>query len=207
MEKWDVLLFYAINHARFPIFDKIFPFFTSKHAFLVFFFVFLGVVISRFLRMYLAKGRCGELRRKAIFSSLLSFLFLVAGYGLSDFSCGRVLKPLFKRERPFASLEKVYYYTPERKFVLLEAPLSQKTLSFPSCHATNAGFLTAYVFFMKKQTLIITLPTALLIGLSRVYLGHHFPFDVLGGFFFGGILGTILGTISGRIMKSYGRGL
>jgi undecaprenyl-diphosphatase len=58
-----------------------------------------------------------------------------------------------------------------------------------------------------RQTLFLTLPTAILIGLSRVYLGHHFPFDVLGGFFFGSILGIVLAIISGRITKNYGRRL
>jgi undecaprenyl-diphosphatase len=194
MESFDIALFYLINHARSPFFDAILPFFTSPYAFLIFLFAFLVAVFPLAWR-------------KNINAIAVAFFFFVLGYGISDFSCSHILKPIFGRERPFASLERVYYYTPEGKFVFLEKPLNKETRSFPSCHATNAGFLTVYTFFLRRQTLFLTLPTAILIGLSRVYLGHHFPFDVLGGFFFGSILGIVLGIISGRITKNYGRRL
>lgn len=198
MERFDQTLFYLINHARFPFFDVILPFFTSSYAFLLFLFAFLVAVLPLAWR-------------KSVRTIVVAFFFLVLGYGISDLSCSRILKPIFGRERPFASLERVYYYTPEGKFVFLEKPINKKTRSFPSCHATNAGFLTVYTFFLMRQTLFLTLPTAILIGISRVYLGHHFPFDVLGGFFFGSILGIFLGIISGiisgRITKNYGRRL
>lgn len=174
------------------------PFFTSPYAFLLFLFAFFVAVFPLAWR-------------KSIRTIAVAFFFLVLGYGISDYSCSHILKPIFGRERPFASLERVYYYTPEGKFIFLEKPINKKTRSFPSCHATNAGFLTVYTFFLMRQTLFLTLPTAILIGLSRVYLGHHFPFDVLGGFFFGSILGIFLGIISGiisgRITKNYGRRL
>jgi undecaprenyl-diphosphatase len=194
MESFDIALFYLINHARSPFFDAILPFFTSPYAFLLFLFAFLVAVFPLAWR-------------KNINAIAVAFFFFVLGYGISDFSCSHILKPIFGRERPFASLERVYYYTPEKKFVFLEKPINKDTRSFPSCHATNAGFLTVYTFFLMRQTLFLTLPTAILIGLSRVYLGHHFPFDVLGGFFFGIILGIFLGIISGRITKNYGRRL
>jgi undecaprenyl-diphosphatase len=194
MESFDIALFYLINHARSPFFDAILPFFTSPYAFLLFLFAFLVAVFPLAWR-------------KNIRTIAVPFFFLVLGYGISDLSCSHILKPIFGRERPFASLERVYYYTPEKKFVFLEKPINKETRSFPSCHATNAGFLTVYTLFLMRQTLFLTLPTAILIGLSRVYLGHHFPFDVLGGFFFGSILGIVLAIISGRITKNYGRRL
>jgi len=194
MESFDIALFYLINHVRSPFFDAILPFFTSSYAFLLFLFAFFVGVFP-------------IARRKNIRTIVVAFSCLVLGYGLSDLSCSHILKPIFGRERPFASLERVYYYTPEGKFVFLEKPINRKTRSFPSCHATNAGFLTVYTFFLGRQTLLLTLPTAILIGLSRVYLGHHFPFDVLGGFFFGSILGIFLGIIPGRIKENYGRRL
>ncbi|NAZ30266.1 MAG: phosphatase PAP2 family protein [Caldimicrobium sp.] len=194
MESFDQALFYLINHARSPFFDAILPFFTSPYAFLLFLLAFFVALFPLALR-------------KNIRTIAIAFFFFVLGYGISDFSCSHILKPIFGRERPFASLERVYYYTPEGKFVFLEKPINKETRSFPSCHATNAGFLMVYTFFLRRQTLFLTLPTAILVGLSRVYLGHHFPFDVLGGFFFGSILGIVLGIISGRITKNYGRRL
>jgi len=67
--------------------------------------------------------------------------------------------------------------------------------SFPSGHATLSmalyGF-AAYVLcrqFPEKKPLIITATTLiiLLVGFSRLYLGAHFPSDVLAGYIVGGL--------------------
>jgi undecaprenyl-diphosphatase len=66
--------------------------------------------------------------------------------------------------------------------------------SFPSGHATLAmalyGFL-AYVLcklYPKHSAVIVTLATVIIfaIGFSRLYLGMHFPSDVLAGYLLGG---------------------
>ncbi len=208
MERWDIALFYLINHARLSFLDALLPFFTGKYAFLIFFVAFFVAT----LRWVMQEGRgwaIGSLRlnHKKILASAFTFFFLIFGYGLSDLTCSKVLKPLFGRERPFATLERLYYYTTEGSFIFLDKPLAKKTLSFPSCHATNAAFLTVYIYFLWEKTVVFTLPTAFLVGISRIYLGHHFPADVLGGFFFGGIVGGITGAFVKRILVRYGRAL
>lgn len=91
-----------------------------------------------------------------------------------------LLKSVFKRSRPD-----------------LEHLVSVSNYSFPSGHAMSSiaffSFL-AYLLNRKikgngKSTGIIWVVTALLIlaiGLSRIYLGVHYPTDVLGGFLAGG---------------------
>jgi len=67
--------------------------------------------------------------------------------------------------------------------------------SFPSGHATLSvalyGFL-AYLLckiYPKNTVLISTLATLIIlaIGFSRLYLGVHFPTDILAGYIFGGV--------------------
>ncbi|GGH13749.1 phosphatase PAP2 family protein [Paenibacillus segetis] len=66
--------------------------------------------------------------------------------------------------------------------------------SFPSGH-TTAIFSVTMPFIAAQPALILVLgPIALLVGLSRIYLGLHYPSDVLAGL----IIGTsvALGTVA-----------
>lgn len=66
--------------------------------------------------------------------------------------------------------------------------------SFPSGHSTTiftvAGILSLY---LRRSVLIWLLPVVLLIAISRVAVGVHWPIDVLGGAF-GGWLSAVSGT-------------
>lgn len=104
-------------------------------------------------------------------SIMFGFIFL-SGVGLNS-----LLKEIFQRPRP------------------LEPLIHQLEYSFPSGHAMNSfvfyGALTYFVFWhMKNKTLglVFSIGAGLLvltIGISRVYLGVHFPSDVLAGFLVG----------------------
>ncbi|WP_423999866.1 phosphatase PAP2 family protein [Maribacter sp. IgM3_T14_3] len=77
----------------------------------------------------------------------------------------------------------------------IEHLVSVETLSYPSGHAMSAMAFYGFLIFLVtkfniqkviKYVLIIALITIILsIGISRIYLGVHFPSDIAGGFIAG----------------------
>ncbi|MET9507614.1 phosphatase PAP2 family protein [Streptomyces flavidovirens] len=57
--------------------------------------------------------------------------------------------------------------------------------SFPSNHATIAGAAAVALAVAWRRLIVLTVPMALLMGLSRVFVGVHYPSDVVAGLLLG----------------------
>ncbi|MCK8486441.1 phosphatase PAP2 family protein [Paenibacillus sp. MBLB2552] len=81
-----------------------------------------------------------------------------------------LIKKRFQRTRPYEALQNAR---------ISIHPL--KDYSFPSGH-TTAAFSTFIPFLFASPGLAqVLLPLAFIVGLSRIYLGVHYPSDVLAG--------------------------
>lgn len=148
----DILLFVQ-DHLRFPLLTAFFIPFTTlgNHGEL---WIFLSLLLL--------------LSPKTRKAGLLGLLSLLVCFLFNDF----VLKLLFARPRPFASIE------------LLEPIIRLPSdHSFPSGHS-NASFAAACGQcrgLSQRWLKVLLLSLAVLMAFSRLYVGVHYPTDVLAG--------------------------
>jgi undecaprenyl-diphosphatase len=120
----------------------------------------------------------------------IMLLLLALSLGTSDLLGHRVLKPYFARTRP-------QFVIPD---AILRSPIHYG-YSFPSNHASNC-FATATMLslFIPVMAPVFLLGAAA-IAYSRVYVGVHFPADVLAGAMVGALLSLIYFLIYRGIVK------
>lgn len=101
--------------------------------------------------------------------------------GVAGLALYRLLKNVLVRERP---------YMTHAAIVCAGKPLDR--FSFPSGHTLHAVCFTLVICNGLPMLAIVLVPVAVLIALSRVVLGLHYPSDVLAG----GLLGALIGLAS-----------
>jgi len=107
-----------------------------------------------------------------------------AGLGLL---VNQAIGHLWFRERPFAARP--------HQTLLLSHPSHDP--SFPSDHATAAFAIAFAVFFFSRRVGVLFLLGAVAVGLSRIFLGLHYPGDVAAG--------AAVGFASALIVTKLGR--
>lgn len=104
---------------------------------------------------------------------------------LADQISSSLIKPLVGRLRPT--------HDPELMFQIRHIAGRSGGYSFVSSHAANTFAVAVFLSFLFKHgiTSLCLLVWASIVGLSRIYLGVHFPLDVLCG----GALGCLVGSL------------
>ena len=112
---------------------------------------------------------------------LLILLGFAVAVGLSDFVCSGVLKPLVCRLRPT--------HEPALDPVHLVRGYTGGLYSFCSSHAANT-MCVATLFSLLWRSKIATaglMTWVALVAYSRMYLGVHYPTDIIAGLFLGAL--------------------
>lgn len=167
----DILL-YVQEHIRCSVLDKVFPAITHLGDAGIFW-----ILLSLVLLIFKKTRKAGAFSLGALIGSVV----------LNNM----ILKVVINRTRPYELIEG-----------LRLIGKAATDASFPSGH-TAASFASAVAMFpnLKKRYGVPLLILALLISLSRVYIGIHYPSDIVGGFVSGLFLGIMANVIGNLVLR------
>ena len=144
----------------------------------------MAAASNRILLLGLAVAIAGYLGVRSPHRWLAAVLMLLA-VGAADLVSVRVIKPAVERDRPCHSLASV------------RAPLGCGSgKSFPSAHASDTAAAATVVAWAAPAVTPVALVIVALVGISRVYLGVHYPSDVVAGWVLGAAIGAALIAIA-----------
>ena len=171
LEQFDQDLLLAINSRHTPFFDSFFFILSDKMVWIPFYLLLLFLVIRNY-------------KSKSWLILLLTALLIL----VSDQFASGLVKNLFMRYRPSHNL------LIGNKLHLVNGYCGGQ-YGFISSHASNTFALATFIGLLFKdkwpRLSIVLIAWASIVSFSRIYLGVHYPADVIGG----GLAGLTFGWI------------
>lgn len=159
IKELDISILLCLNGSHSEFWDEVMWFASGKFTWLPFYVFLLSLLIWKY-------------RKDAIFMILLIVLLIT----ISDQLASGIFKPLFERLRPSHNpdlIDKLHIVNNYRggKF------------GFTSSHAANVFSLAFYLTLVARDKLkwlpFVLIPWAVFVSISRVYLGVHYPMDII----------------------------
>lgn len=173
----DTSLFLFLNGIHSPTWDIVFSFITSKTSWIPLYVLLLLMIAFKF-------------KRKTIFIGFFIGLLFAMGDQISV----KLFKDVFERLRPC--------HNPEINYLVhtINGKCGAQ-FGFVSSHATNSFALAVFTGFLLKNQYKYLSPILLfwaaVVSYSRVYVGVHYPGDIICG----GVLGTVVAIFVFYLLK------
>ena len=167
--------FYFINNnLQNPVFDAIMPGLSNIGGFAS---LLALCILAIILAKYFKKDKWLEIAKLCLYALVLSGAIAAC------------LKLAFHSPRPFTVLSNVHQLT-----------VPSEPNSFPSGHTSSTlSIITVLVWKLRENKPLVCLLVlfAFLVSFSRIYVGVHFPFDVLTG----AVVGVLSGVVVLKLKK------
>lgn len=174
----DKELFLFLNTLGEVQYDQFWILISEKWVWIPLYFIFLYLIFRNF-------------RLKSV---LFILLFIALGVVASDQISG-IFKHGIARLRPC--------HDPSLEGLMREVECGGK-YGFYSAHASNTFFIAMFMVMMLKNKIkslaYFLFPWALIVSISRIYLGVHFPLDVVFGATVGILLGGFFSTLARNVV-------
>lgn len=176
----DTELFLFLNGLHVDWLDPVMTFISGKITWAPFYVVLLYLVIKKYKKQ-----------------SILIIIGIILLIVCADRVSSGFFKPVFERPRPCHN-EAI------KELVYLPNGHCGGAYGFISSHACNTFALAAYLILILrryyKKIAWVMLPWATLVAYSRIYMGVHYPGDVVAGAIVGAMIGIAIGKLNIMIM-------
>ena len=177
----DTELFLFLNGLHIDWLDPVMTFISGKITWAPFYIVLLYLIIKKY-------------KKQSIFIIIGIILLIIC----SDRISSGIFKPLFERPRPCHN-EAI------KDLVYLPNGHCGGAYGFISSHSCNVFALAAYITLILKKhyknIAFVMFTWSTLVAYSRIYMGVHYPGDVIAGAAVGLIIGVIIAKITKLFIK------